>query len=404
MRILTFTSLFPDSTRPTFCIFVYQRMAHVARRSGNRVTVVAPVPWAPRWAPGGKARGFRAIPREEDFGGLRVYHPRYFFVPKLGRYIHAFLMFLGSYRLARRLAAQGVDCIDSHFVYPDGMCAVLLGKALCVPVVVSARGTDINLYPRMPVVGSMLRWTLRRARGLVGVCQALSDEMIRLGAPASQVATIGNGVDSQRFQPLDRNAARAMLGIPADAKVVVSVGGLSTHKGHHLTIAAVAELRRRGLPVKLYIAGEGPAREGLQRQIADLRLADHVRLLGTVPNEELHRWYSAADVSCLASSREGWANVLLESMACGTPVVASRIWGTPEVVVSDRLGLLVDVNAEAIASGLESALSRLWDRAAISAHARTQSWESVAQKVEEWLARCSQTNTASRAESAGVPK
>lgn len=326
------------------------------------------------------------MPSEEQFGGLTVYHPRYPFLPKVAMPLHGLCMAVGSYSTVKRLATQGIDVIDSHFVYPDGMAAVILGKLLGVPVVSSARGTDINLYPAMRLIRPLLRWTVKNCQALIGVCTALSDTMVELGAAREKTFTIGNGVDFARFEPVRQDIARERLGVPRDAKVVVSVGGLIERKGFHLLIPAIAQLKQRGVTAKLYIAGEGVERTALERQIASLGLGGDVTLLGSIPNEQLKYWYSAADVSCLASSREGWANVLLESMACGTPVVASRIWGTPEVVVSEELGLLVEQETAAFADGLESALKRSWNRDAIVAHTRKRSWDVVAAEVEQVFA------------------
>ena len=202
---------------------------------------------------------------------------------------------------------------------------------------------------------------------------------------AERVRTIGNGVDPSRFFPSNQTEVRGLLQIPNSRKIILAVGSLVTVKGYHLLIPAIANLKRRGVPIRLYIAGEGPARPQLERMIHDLGVGDEVILLGNIPNDQLRSWYSAADVSCLSSSREGWANVLLESMACGTPVVASRIWGTPEVVVSDDLGLLVDLNSEAIADGLSAALQRSWNRERIASFARQRSWDTVASEVQQWL-------------------
>ena len=403
MRILTYTSLFPDSTRPNFGVFIYQRMAHVAKR-GNRVMVVAPVPWVPGWIPGSKANKYRNVPRQEQFGGLEVHHPRYLLLPKVGLVVHGLLMFLCTYRITRRLVREGCDCIDGHFVYPDGYAAALIGRLLKVPVVVSARGTDMNLYPTMAAARPWLKWTVRHADGLIGVCTALSDAMVDLGAPPARVRTIGNGVDRARFFPVDQSDARARLGIAKDAKIVLSVGALIERKGHHRVIPAMAQLKQQGLRLHFYIAGEGEWRSQLEAQARDLGVQDQVTLLGAIPNDQLKDWYSAADVSCLASSREGWANVLLESMACGTPVVATRIWGTPEVVVSDRLGLLVEQTSESIAAGLKSAFNTKWDRNAIAAFAHERSWESVAQQVEQWLTQCTTAaiNTTTQHDAAGA--
>src|SRR5205814_1186584 len=163
--------------------------------------------------------------------------------------------------------------------------------------------------------------------------------------------SIGNGIDVTRFSPIPIAEARRTLEI-GGGRVVVSVGSLIPRKRHEATIAAIAALKQQGSDISLYIIGEGESRTQLSAQIHRLGLGGRVVLVGAVANERLRFWYSAADVSCLASSREGWANVLLESMACGTPVVATRIWGTPEVIVGDHLGLLCDLDVPSLAAGL----------------------------------------------------
>jgi teichuronic acid biosynthesis glycosyltransferase TuaC len=113
---------------------------------------------------------------------------------------------------------------------------------------------------------------------------------------------------------------------------------------------------------------------------------ERVSLVGSKPNDELKYWFSAADVSCLASSREGWANVLLESLACGTPVVATRVWGAPEVINSPQLGILVDQTVESIGEGLKVALGKEWDHGILIRYASSRTWDVVAEEVENFLA------------------
>src|SRR5262245_60043986 len=156
MRVLTYTSLFPDSTRPVHGIFIYQRMRHFVRRSGNSVTVIAPVPYVPSWVGGAKANAFRAIPEQEEFEGLTVYYPRYLFLPKVGMALHGLLMYLGSREILRRLADERFDLIDAHYVYPDGFAAMMSSRFLRIPFVVSARGSDINEFPHFRTIRPMV--------------------------------------------------------------------------------------------------------------------------------------------------------------------------------------------------------------------------------------------------------
>ena len=386
MRVLTYTSLFPNQLQPAHGVFIYQRMSHFARRDGNEVVVVAPVPYFPSWLPASKRNVYANIPKQEQIGNLAVYHPRYLLIPKISMPVHGWFMFLGSYFTVRRLCRENqFDAIDAHYVYPDGFAAVLLGKIFNLPMILSARGTDMNLFPKFKLIRPMIRWTLQRVRGAIGVCTPLQDAMLESGLAPEKATVIGNGVDTSRFYPVDRVEARKRLSIPQDAQVVVSVGGLIERKGFHFLIPAVAKIAPRFPLLKLYIVGAGEWEGKLQSMIKELGMRDRVFLTGPQPNEQLNFWYSAADVSCLASSREGWPNVLLESMACGTPPVATRVWGTPEVITSPELGIMVEQSADSIASGLEIALTRDWNRQKIAQYARQRTWDVVAAEVEEFF-------------------
>jgi glycosyltransferase involved in cell wall biosynthesis len=329
------------------------------------------------------------IPRVEQIGELTVYHPRYLLLPKISMAIHGLLIFLGSFRLVRKLHKEiRFDCIDAHYVYPDCFAAVMIGKRLGLPVVASARGTDINLFPSFRLVRPMIRWTLRHTAGNIAVCRALGDEMISLGAAKDRVVVIGNGVDLERFQPVDQSEARRKLGIPLDAQVIVSVGALIPRKGFQFLIPAVARIAARFPALRTYIVGKGDPAE-LKELCRTHKVEDRVFLVGSRANEELKFWYSAADLSCLVSSREGWPNVVLESLACGTPVLATGLWGVPEILVSPELGIMVTQEIDSIADGLGKTLSRNWDREAILRYARTRTWDVVAQEVDDFLKQIS---------------
>ncbi len=386
MKILTYTSLFPNATRPNLGIFVYQRVAHLAARTGNTVQVIAPVPYAPAWIKGKRWGEFRNVPEVEQIGALTVYHPRYFLLPRVSMPLHAWLMVRGSLGLAAQLHGEAkFDCIDAHFVYPDGCAAVHLGRRLGLPVIVSARGTDINVYPGFRLIRPQILWTLEHASGAIAVSRALEQGMLMLGLTPSKSRVIGNGVDPARFFPVDRSQARDRLQLQRDARIVVSVGALLPVKGHDRLLEAIAQVRKEFPNLLLYIIGEGEFRADLERKRDALGLRDCAFLPGSCPNEELLYWYGAADLSCLASSREGWANVLLESLACGTPVVATRVGGTGEVITAPDLGLVVQPDAASLVAGLREALSRPWNRDLLVAYARKRDWSVVAAEVEEFL-------------------
>jgi teichuronic acid biosynthesis glycosyltransferase TuaC len=385
MRILTFTSLFPDALHPRHGLFVYQRMAAVAAR-GHHVEVVAPRPYLPRWWRAGRRGSLSGIPKQEQIGSLQVHHPRYGLIPKISMPLHGLLLVLGCHALVRRLHTRvGFDCIDAHYVYPDGFAATVLGSLLDIPVVVSARGTDIDQFPSFRLIRGQIRRTLRRASGIVAVSHSLKRGMTALGAPPGLIRVIPNGIDSTRFAPLERGEARRSLGLTDQARIVVSVGSLTPSKGHHRLLEAAGTILSRIPTLQVFIIGEGPLRRPLQDVISRTGLAGRAHLIGARPNEELRQWFSAADVACLASDREGWPNALVESLACGTPVVATRVGGIPEIVTSPIEGILVEPNTDALAIALVTSLQTPRDSKLVSHRIRARTWDVVAVEVESWL-------------------
>ncbi|MBN8929044.1 MAG: glycosyl transferase family 1 [Rhodospirillales bacterium 69-11] len=374
LRLLTFSGLYPNAAQPNHGIFVENRLRHLVASGGANSTVVAPVPWFPSRDPRfGRWAQHARVPEEEVRHGLRVLHPRFPVIPRIGMSAAPWLLYRAMRPVLARLLADGtgVDAIDAHYLYPDGVAAVWLGRRFGLPVVVTARGTDVNLIPRYRLPRRLIRAAIDGASALVAVSGALRDALLDLGAPPGKVTVLRNGVDTALFRPpVDREAARAALGVAGPT--LVSVGGLIERKGHHRTIAAIASLPG----TTLLIAGEGPDRPRLEAMIAGLGLGDRVRLLGAVPHHDLPALYGAADASVLASSREGWANVLLESMACGTPVVASPIWGNPEVVRVPAAGLIApEITADALAATIRRLLAAAPDRRATRAFAEGMSWD-----------------------------
>lgn len=380
LRVLIYTTLFPNSIHPLQGNFILERMRHL--RKFADMSVVAPVPYFPQVGLNARWSKFASVPRTELFSGFEVDHPRYVVLPKIGMATHGVSMFAGSIRqVLRRLQAANYDLIDAHYVYPDGMAATMLGRLLKKPVVISARGTDINVFSKLPLIRPLVRRALTHADGLIAVSQSLKDIMVGMGCADEKIRVIGNGVDPLKFKPQPRLSARQTVGLPNDRSVVLSVGHLVELKGFHILIDAIARLRSSRPDLMLVVVGDGPYRPQLERQVRDLGLENQIYLARSIPHDQLAAWYSAADVFCLASSREGWPNVVLEAMACGLPVLATRVGGIPEIVMSQSLGCLVDRTPEAFANALDKALDHQWDRDGIVSYARTKSWDNVAARI-----------------------
>lgn len=381
MKILSFTTLFPNTAQPAHGVFVANRLRRLVETGEAEVRVVAPVPWFPsagKWA--GQYGRYANVPRTAQVHGMPVMHPRYPVIPKVGMTIAPLLLALSQLPVLKRIIAEGYDfdILDAHYFYPDGVAATLLGKWLGKPVVITGRGTDLNLIPAYALPRRQIQWAAKEAAAMITVCAALKTSLVDLGVASERVSVLRNGVDLDLFRPFDsaadRAAARVQFGMEGFA--LVSVGQLIERKGNHFTVAALKDLPG----VTLYLAGDGPDRAKLLKLAADHGVADRLKLLGLVPHDQLPRLYGAADASVLASSREGWANVLLESMACGTPVVATRIWGTPEVVTTADAGVLMpERSAEGVGVGVRALMANMPDRTATRAHAEQFSWDDTTQ-------------------------
>lgn len=376
IRLLTFSTLYPSSVRPGHGIFVETRLRELLVSGEIEVRVVAPVPWFfstdPRY---GEYARMARIPKRETHRGIDILHPRYFLPPKVGMNIAPFTLAMGAIPAVQRLLAEGYDfdVIDAHYYYPDGVAAALLARHFNKPFVVTARGSDINLIATHAIPRRLMRWTSSRAAASIGVSQALVQAMEKIGMPTSRLMMMPNGVDLEQFYIQSRDVMRTELGWTA-IPTLLSVGNLVENKGHHLAIEALA-----GLPeFQLVIAGEGPERSSLERLAGRIDVTSRLKFLGRVDQKQLAKCYSAADILVLPSSREGWPNVLLESMACGTPVVATRVGGVPEIVTSPNAGRLMP---ERTVADVVAAVSDLWanlpSREMVRSHAKGSSWKST---------------------------
>ncbi|MEO6196384.1 MAG: glycosyltransferase [Thermoanaerobaculia bacterium] len=373
MRTVTFSTLYPNRVQPRHGIFIEQRLRHLLAAGEVESHVVAPVPWFPWQDPSfGHYGAFARVPYYEERHGIPIYHPRYPRLPKVGLSSAPLLMATAVKPVLEGILERGFDfdLIDAHYAYPDGVAAVLLGRHFGKPVVMSVLGDDAIVYPRFLVPRKLLLWAMESAAGITPVCEALKRHVVELGAPAAKVRVVLHGVDLDLFQPVDRGEARRRLGLAGT--VLLSAGHATPRKGHHLAIEAM-----RDLPgFTLLIAGDGWFETRLRELAVSCGVADRVRFLGNVEQEDLKEYYSAADALVLASSREGIANVLLESMACGTPVIATAVWGTPEAINVPEAGVLMK---ERTVPALVEAARRLFadypDRAATRRHAASFRWE-----------------------------
>ncbi|MEN6586463.1 MAG: glycosyltransferase [Sulfuricella sp.] len=387
-RIVVFTTLFPNAAQPGAGVFIRERMFRVAR--ALPLMVVAPVPWFPFQ---GLIRLFRphfrpVPPYRETQDGIEVLHPRFFSIPGIFKSLDGLFLALSTFALMRGLQrTQQCEIIDSHFAYPDGYAASLLGRWLGLPFTVTLRGTESRLA-RQPAFRKRMTLALHAAARVFSVSDSLRQLALALGIPEISTQVVGNGVDTVKFHAVDQASARAGLGLSPDAQVLISVGGLVERKGFHRVIDCLPALLESHPELHYLIVG-GPSPEGdmgvqLRAQVAESGLEKQVTFTGPLASEALKNVLSAADVFVLSTRNEGWANVFLEAMACGLPVVTTDVGGNAEVVCKPELGAIVPFGDQAaLQQALSAALERKWERSKIIAYAQENAWDSrIAQLVE----------------------
>jgi glycosyltransferase involved in cell wall biosynthesis len=376
IRLLTFSTLYPNAVQPNHGIFVETRLRHLLASHEADSRVVAPVAWFPSGRDVfGRYGEYARVPLHERRQGIAVDHPRYLAIPKVGMRLAPMLLARAALPAFLRLRAEGYDfdAIDAHYFYPDGVAAEALGRRLDRPVVITARGSDINLIAELRGPRVSIRRAAADVAAIIAVSQPLRDKIVGLGVDEAKIRVLRNGVDLERFCPIDRMAARADLGIDlGPGPVLASVGNLVPEKGHDLVIEALGLLRG----TRLLVVGGGAQRSALRTRARSLGLGDRVHFVDRMPQEQLARLYSAVDALVLGSRREGWPNVLLEALACGTPVVAMDVGAAADIVRTPEAGRLVrERTATAVATAVRELLHDRRDRQATRRYAERFSWD-----------------------------
>ena len=358
---------------PAHGVFVENRLRAFLKNHDAEIKVVAPVPWFPfQNDTFGAYADWARAPEREMRHGIDVCHPRYFVLPKIGMGYAPHSLAQSLRKMVGKFANEGweSDLIDAHYFFPDGIAAAKVAKELGKPLVITARGTDINLIPNYAAPRRAIVDAAGKADAVITVSGALKEKLGSIGVEPGKISVLRNGVDLEKFTQGDRDKARAEHGLTGH--IILSVGHLIDRKGHALVIDALRNIE----DATLLIVGDGPRRGALEARVKQAGLVGRVRFLGARPHEKLSEIYSAADVFVLASSREGWPNVLLEAIACGTPCIATNIPGSDEIICDPAAGRLVDQPSPAsIAEAIKTLLASPPCRAETRGYAERYSWD-----------------------------
>ncbi|HXU65423.1 MAG TPA: glycosyltransferase family 4 protein [Polyangia bacterium] len=382
LRVLVVTELYPNQISPTFAIYNGIQFAALSRLCD--VDVRATVPWFPgarRFKDRSAAGQFADLPAEEEVRGVRVRHPRFLFIPKIGQPLSPLLYAASIWPGVRSLRGQ-VDVVLGCWAFPDGLAAIMLARLLGAAAAVKVHGSDLNVLPRDPKLRALMRWGLPRADRLIAVSRPLGERAVELGVPRDRVEVVANGIDRDLFHPRDRGQARAKLGLP-DGKLLLYIGRLDRAKGVNDLAEAFTRLAPAHPDLRLAIVGGGPEQAACQALAA--AHPGRVFATGALPMGDLPDWIAACDILTLPSWNEGTPNVLLEALASGRRVVATRVGGIPDVVSDPKLGELVEArDVPALAEALARAAHAPYDPQEMTV-AAPHSWPESAARLRDVL-------------------
>ncbi|MGH6631950.1 MAG: glycosyltransferase [Sphingopyxis sp.] len=382
MRVLSIATLFPDAARPNFGLFVEKSLRALAAQPGIDLTIVAPVGLPPFPLSFHKRyRALRNLPCNESWNGLSILRPRFTLIPRVGARFNPARV---ANAVLSAVRGQSFDMIDAQFFFPDGPAAMHVAATLGLPFSIKARGADISHFGHDPATRSQVIEAGKKAAGLLAVSEAMRGDMAAIGIDPARIAVHYTGIDTARFHPGDRAAARAALGM-GGAPVILTVGALIERKGQALVIEALPALP----DVHYWLAGAGDE-EGRYRALAQkLGVATRVHFMGPVANADLPRLYRAADLVVMPSVSEGLANAWVEALACGTPIVISDAGGAAELVASPVAGRIVERRPDAIATAVREILAAPPSPADVAASLGGRfDWDRNGRELAAHLRRC----------------
>ena len=372
LKVAVVTDYFPTSATPWGGHSAYQTLRKLALMCD--VHVFCSVPAYPRVLQPKKASA------PVDFGwrpaDVEVTYVSFPVLPVVSRPLNGFSV---AWKLLPQVRAFAPDVVLNYVVYPQGFSAVRIARALGVPSVLTAIGSDLNrISDRLS--GVMTKSALRDANVVTTVSHDLAGTAVALGAAPERTRAIVNGCDTSVFSPRDRQQARTALGIAAETELVLYVGRLDVRKGLLELIEAVARLHATRPALEAHILGDGPDKPLLTEAIARHHADSYIKLLASRPTADVAEAMAAADLVTLPSYKEGCPNVVLEALAAGRPMVATNVGGIPELM-DDSSGRLVPAkDVHALAAGLDAVLQTRWDAAAIASQ-HNRSWTDVAADV-----------------------
>ncbi|RJQ23914.1 glycosyltransferase family 4 protein [Candidatus Parcubacteria bacterium] len=379
-HVVIVTNLFPNPQEKTKGQFIFQLVEHLKEKT--IITVISPIPFFPKinFFKNIPLYKFSQIPSIEKQKGYDVHFCRHLVFPKLGFLTPFFLFFPLLLKVLKIQKDSPISILNAHWIFPDGVACSFIGKFLQIPTILSARGCDVNLYPKLFGRYSQIKKALLRSSAVTAVCDDLKNQIITLGIPEEKIETIPNGINLNNFRPLDKKHCRKQLNAEKSGNILLFIGSLDEVKATHYLIRAFFHISKQEAKCKLWIVGEGPLKKKLQDLAEELGIDDKVTFFHPQPHHLIPVFMGACDVFCLPSIREGRPNVIIEALASGRPVIATNIGGIPELIQHGYNGYLFEAgDVDALVQFILKALQQVWSSEKIRGSVEHLKWSESAQ-------------------------
>ena len=388
-KVLILTRSFPTKQNPVAAIWLLNQLVELKKYCD--IKVVFPYAYVPKTKFLNPYHRFSQMPEREDVKGIEVCHPKYFMIPRAGfklALLHWYLAIesLLSYFPSKKVINGIMEKWNPDIVHVQGalsesLIAKMIKKRYKKPLLLTVYGEDITLYPRKFPSKYLAMLALKNADAIICQSLFLKNEIKKLGINNKEFYIIPMGTKARDFKPMDKNKARKKLNLPKDKKIILFVGHLVERKGVKYLIHAMSSIIKKEKNAVCYIMGTGYQEDILKKLAKDERLGNYVKFLGQKTNTEVAEYMNASDLLVLPSLNEGLPVVVYEALSCGTPVVATKVAGTPELVDKDVGFLVKPKNAEDLQEKILLALRKKWDTKKLLARAKEFSTEVTAKRV-----------------------
>jgi len=379
MKVLVITNLYPNKTEPNRGIFIKHQITALSKLCD--VKVIAPIPFYKDLSEHIDKHSDHSEVLLDVLDGVEVLYPKYFYTPKIMRSLYGFFLLFSLYPLCKRLEeTYKPDVYLNFWMYPDGFSTALLAKIFKKKFILSARGCDLNHFSQYYFRGKMISYASRNANLNLVLTGKMRSILRGFGVSDEKIVNVFNGIKTDLFFSTDRKKAREKLALEQDIPIILFIGRFSEEKGVENLISAFDKITDDS--ANLLLIGDGPLKAKIEKQVYALKLTKKVKFIGELKQSELPDWINAANLLCLPSKREGWPNIVMESLACGVPVVASNVGAIPEIITSEEYGYLAEPNnAEDLAEKLDMALKREWKKKSVSGNPVIRTWEQLAKTI-----------------------